>query len=153
VAYFPGEDIANYGIAGDTVDGVFARVPDILQGSSKKVFVMIGINDLLRGRSVSLIIPTYRALVEALGRDGAHVFVQSTLCTSDPYLNPRVLELNTELRTFCDGNRPRCEFIDVSSSICPDNHLDDSMTVDGLHLNPLGYQQWRNAIAQYVGAK
>jgi lysophospholipase L1-like esterase len=31
--------------------------------------------------------------------------------------------------------------------------LDDSMTVDGVHLSPLGYERWRDAIAQYVRRK
>jgi GDSL-like Lipase/Acylhydrolase family len=73
---FPDADIANYGISGDTVDGVVARVPSILASRAKKVFVMIGINDLRKGQSVSSIIPTYRKLVEALGGDGAQVFVE-----------------------------------------------------------------------------
>src|SRR5207248_8209738 len=57
---FPDEDIANYGISGDTVDGALARVPAILKSNARKVFVMIGINDLRRGRSVSWIISRYR---------------------------------------------------------------------------------------------
>jgi hypothetical protein len=61
---FPDADIANYGISGDTVDGVVARVPTILASHAKKVFVMIGINNLRKGQSVSSIIPTYRKLVE-----------------------------------------------------------------------------------------
>jgi lysophospholipase L1-like esterase len=151
---FPDVDIANYGISGDTVEGVLARVPSILQGNSDKVFVMIGINDLLRGHSVSSIIPAYKNLVQALGRGGAHVFVQSTLCMSDDaYVNSRVLELNAELRTFCDANPSRCEFIEIAGSICAKGQLDSRMTVDGVHLSPLGYQRWRDAIAQYMGRK
>ena len=151
---FPDENIANYGISGDTVDGVLARVHSILQGNSEKVFVMIGINDLRRGHSVSSIIPRYRNLVQALGRGSAHVFVQSTLCTShDAYVNPRVLELNAKLRIFCGVNPSQCEFIDIASSICANDQLDDSMTVDGVHLSPLGYKRWRDAIAQYVRRK
>ena len=65
--------LANYGISGDTVDGVLARVPSILASHAKKVLVMIGINDLRNGHSVSSIIPTYRTLVEALGTNGAQV--------------------------------------------------------------------------------
>jgi hypothetical protein len=143
---FPDETIANYGISGDTVDGVLARVPSILQGNPEKVFVMIGINDLRRGHSVSSIIPRYRNLVQALGLGSAHVFVQSTLCTSrDIYVNPRVLELNAKLSIFCGVNPSQCDFIGIASSICANDQLDDSMTVDGVHLSPLGYERRRNA--------
>jgi lysophospholipase L1-like esterase len=152
---FPDADIANYGISGDTVDGVVARVPSILASRAKKVFVMIGINDLRKGQSVISIIPTYRKLVETLGGDGGQVFVESTLCTSVRDLNVRVSELNAQLRTFCTTNPQRCEFIEVIDAVCPHNQslADSSFTADGLHLSPLGYERWRNAIAQHVGAK
>ena len=152
---FPNEEIANYGISGDTVEGVLARVPSILASQARKVFLMIGINDLRKGQSVSSIIPTYRSLVEALGRDGAHVFVQSALCTSATDLNMRVSELNAELRMFCTMTPERCEFIEVIDAVCPPNQspVDSSLTVDGLHLGPSGYERWRNSIARYVGAK
>src|SRR5262245_8027341 len=152
---FPDEDIVNYGISGDTVGGVLARVPSILASHAKKVLVMIGINDLRDGQSVSSIIPTYVTLVESLGGDGAQVFVESTLCTSDRDVNMRVSELNAQLRTFCTANRQRCEFIEVTDAVCPhDKSLaDSSFVADGLHLSPLGYERWKNAIAQHVGAK
>ncbi len=152
---FPDEDIANYGISGDTVDGVLARAPSILASHAKKVLVMIGINDLRNGQSVSSIIPTYRTLVEALGGDGAQVLVESTLCTSASDLNMRVSELNAQLRTFCTAKPQRCEFIEVIDTVCPHDQslADSSFTADGLHLSPLGYERWRNAIAQHVGAK
>jgi lysophospholipase L1-like esterase len=152
---FPDEDIANYGISGDTVGGVLARVPSILASHAKKVLVMIDINDLRDGQSVSSIVPTYLTLVEALGSDGAQVFVESTLCTSDRDVNMRVSELNAQLRTFCTANPQRCEFIEVIDAVCPHDQLlaDSSFAADGLHLSPLGYERWKNAIAQHVGAK
>jgi lysophospholipase L1-like esterase len=152
---FPNEEIANYGISGDTVEGVLARVPSILASRASKMLVMIGINNLRKGQSVSSIVPTYRTLVEALGRDGAQVFVESTLCTSATDLNMRVSELNAELRMFCTMKPERCEFIQVIDTVCPPDQspVDSSLTVDGVHLSPLGYERWRNAIAQYVRAK
>ena len=145
---FPHEDIANYGISNDTVEGVLARAPSILESHATKMFVMIGINDLREGRSVASLVPTYRMLVEALGRDGATVFVQSNLCTADSTLNMRAAELNAEMRMLCGAGT--CEFVEVNDAICP---LNDTMTKDGLHLSPMGYERWRNAISQYVRAK
>ena len=60
---FPDADIANYGISGDTVDGVVARVPSILASRAKKVFVMIGINDLHKGQSVK--VPSFRHIANS----------------------------------------------------------------------------------------
>ena len=116
------------------MDGVLARVPSILASHAKKVLVMIGINDLRNGHSVSSIIPTYRTLVEALGGNGAQVLVKSTLCTSASDLNMRVSELNAQLRTFCTANPQRCEFIEVIDTVCPHDQslADSSFTADGL---------------------
>ena len=52
---FPGLDIKNRGIAGDTTDGVLHRLDGITALSPDKIFLMIGINDLLMGRSVKRI--------------------------------------------------------------------------------------------------
>ena len=145
---FPHEDIANYGISNDTVEGVLARAPSILESHATKMFVMIGINDLRQGWSIASLVLTYRMLVEALGRDGATVFVQSNLCTADSTLNMRAAELNAEMRMLCGAGT--CEFVEVNDAICP---LNDTMTIDGLHLSPMGYERWRNAISQYVRAK
>jgi lysophospholipase L1-like esterase len=151
---FPEQQIANYGIGGDTVDGVLARVPNILAWHPKKIFVMLAINSLGKGQSASSIFPKYRNLIKALGREGALVYVQSTLCTSDRELNIRVTELNAELRAACTAEPARCEFIDVIDAFCPHDQLEESsLTVDGLHLSPSGYERWKNAIAPYIEAK
>jgi lysophospholipase L1-like esterase len=81
--------------------------------------------------------------------------VESTLCTSATDLNLRVSELNAQLRMFCTMKPERCEFIQVIDTVCPPDQspVDSSLTVDGVHLSPLGYERWRKAIAQYVRAK
>jgi lysophospholipase L1-like esterase len=67
----------------------------------------------------------------------------------------RVSELNAQMRTLCTANPQQCEFIEVIDAICPHDQslADSSFTADGLHLSPLGYEGWRDAIAQHVGAK
>ena len=81
-------------------------------------------------------------------RDGATVFEQSNLCTADSTSNMRAAELNAEMRMLCGAGT--CEFVEVNDAICP---LNDTMTIDGFDLSPLGYERWRNAISQYVRAK
>jgi len=54
-------------------------------------------------------------------------------------------ELNAKLSIFCGVNPSQCEFIGIAGSICANDQLDDSMTVDGVHLSPLGYERRRNA--------
>ena len=44
--YFPGLAIINEGIAGDTTYGVLQRLEAIIKKPAKKIFLMIGINDI-----------------------------------------------------------------------------------------------------------
>jgi lysophospholipase L1-like esterase len=56
---FPGKAIANRGIPGDTIDGIFARLGAVVQMSPRKVFIMAGINDLIRGSSADQVLPIH----------------------------------------------------------------------------------------------
>jgi lysophospholipase L1-like esterase len=79
------------------------------------------------------------------------VFVQSTLFTSrdfKPSINERVTELNSKLQDLCSDTLQLCKFIDLNKIMSPDGSL--TMTPDGLHLSPEGYQAWRDEIAPYV---
>ena len=45
------DTIENRGISGDTIDGVLDRL-DTINKNIEKVFIMIGVNDIMRGKSV-----------------------------------------------------------------------------------------------------
>jgi hypothetical protein len=121
-------------ISGDTVEGVLARVPSSCK--PREEGICDDRHQRLAQGTVSEFDQTYRTLVEALGRDGAQVFVESTLYTSATDLNMRVSELNAKLRTFCTVKPERCEFIEVIDAVCSHAQSpgDSSLTVDGLHL-------------------
>lgn len=68
-----------------------------------KVFVMVGINDLLKAREVEDILANYKDVVRSLNRSGAVVYVQSTLYVSRRSrlkLNGGVSEINSEMKLF-----------------------------------------------------
>lgn len=46
---FNNYSVKNRGISGDTCEGVYDRLESILRGHPRKVFLLIGINDLGRG--------------------------------------------------------------------------------------------------------
>ena len=59
-------NIKNRGIGSDTTYGVLKRLDNIIQSEPEKVFLMIGINDLGRGESVSEITSNYDKILERL---------------------------------------------------------------------------------------
>lgn len=150
----PGTRIANRGIAGDTIEGVLERLPSIQATNAKRIFVMIGVNDLLSGqRTADEIVPSYESLIENLQETGALVFVQSTLYTDRPgkeKTNAQIGILNRAIANFCFSRS--AVFVDLNSVLSKDDHLREDVTVDQLHLNPLGYSLWAARIQSQVPA-
>ena len=48
---FQNSKIKNRGISGDVTDGVLERLDEVTESKPSKIFLMIGINDLSRGKS------------------------------------------------------------------------------------------------------
>jgi lysophospholipase L1-like esterase len=155
---FPGQDIANRGIDGDTSDGVLARLDDILAGQPRHAFVMIGINDLADGgRKVDAVFANYSAIVARLERAGVRVVVQSTLPCNEAKsqwkscaaVNGKIARLNARLATLASA---RVSFADLRPLLAPGGNLDSELTLDGVHLNGEGYRRWQRAIAPLMPA-
>ena len=56
---FWGEVVQNRGISGDTTSGVLDRLYT-LNPNTKRVFIMIGVNDIMRGFSEDLVFENYK---------------------------------------------------------------------------------------------
>jgi len=152
---FPGVSIANRGIDGDTTDGVLERMDGILAVHAKKAFVMLGINDLSRGRDVEAVFADYRKIIERLEQSGARVYVQSTLfCRGElakayscAERSEQVARLNERLAGLAAG---QVVFVDLNRVLADAGGLKAELTYDGLHLNGQGYRLWKGAIASYM---
>ena len=155
---FPGVAIVNRGIDGDTADGVLERIGAIVALRPAKVFVMIGINDFVAGRSVDAVLRSYGRIVAALRESGAEVFVQSTLmCNAAKAAwagcaaaNGKVAQLNARLAAL-GAKGPT--FIDLNAKLAGAAGLKSELTFDGVHLNGAGYRLWRDEISPYVLAQ
>ncbi len=149
-------NIKNRGIGSDTTYGVLKRLDNIIQSEPEKVFLMIGINDLGRGESVSEITSNYDKILERLTKNvpNSEVFVQSVLPISKQKLNTqisneKVRSLNKEIKQL--SQKYNLIYIDLYSlMISEDDQLISGLTNDGIHLNGSGYEIWRNAIQQYI---
>jgi hypothetical protein len=60
-------DIINRGISGDTISGVLNRLKN-LNPNLQQAFIMIGINDLLRGQSVDYVFGNYKKIKQSINR-------------------------------------------------------------------------------------
>lgn len=139
-------NIANRGIDGDTTDGLLNRIQSD-KDSFKKVFLMIGINDLLRGKDVETIFSSYKKIISFYKSKNTMLVVQSTLHVYEKppsSVNEKVKSLNILLEEYCKNNS--IVFLDINKELAPNGYLNPKYTNDRLHLNGKGYEIWANAL-------
>lgn len=149
----------NQGISGETSRGLLNRLELFDKTQPDAIFVMIGINDLIRGVKDETILANQQLIVRYLQRvhPQAKIVVQSILPHSgtkatwerrDRLLaipNSRIRELNEQLKAI--AREENAVYLDLYPLFADDEgNLKMELSTDGLHLNPQGYLVWRNAL-------
>lgn len=158
--------VLNRGIGGDTVEGLKLRADELVRHKPQKLFIMIGINDLLNGRSSKEIINGYFELIAEFQKSvsDTQIFVQSILPINESLwkINESIntkqspLEIkndiqiiNNELKKAADDKK--FIFIDYYPHLVTgDNTLDEKYALDGIHLNRSGYTKLLEIIRPYI---
>lgn len=150
---FPNANIVNRGINSDTTEGVKNRLNDIIKASPKKIFIMIGINDLYAKKTPDEIIANYKEILNQIktGTPETQVFVQSILPVNnsiyfagDRIQNDVVMKVNDKLKLL--SREMGFQYVDVNSKVQENGQLLKSLTIDGIHLSGKGYNIWKNTI-------
>lgn len=142
-------DIINRGINGDTSNGLLKRL-DILNDNTKIIFIMIGINDILRNKSAEFVFNTYKKIVTKLRSKNIPIIIQSTLYIGEsapPYYNREVEKLNFLLQNY--SKKKSIQYIDLNVKFAPQGFLLEEYSLDGLHLNGKAYMLWVEIIQKY----
>ena len=155
---FINSNIKNRGIGSDTTYSLLNRIQEIVNLKPKKVFLMIGINDLGLGRSVAETIADYDKILAVLTESlpNSEIYLQSVLpinnrkFTCNPNLkdNKEIISLNNQIRKL--AKRYALTYIDLYSKMNLGEQLNPKITEDGVHLNGAGYEIWKNVIQKYV---
>ncbi len=152
----------NQGISGEVSTGLLKRIKlfDITQPD--QIFVMIGINDLIRGVDDTTLLNNYREIIRDLRwvHPDTQIVVQSILPHSgkqsnwegrDRLLkisNERIRNLNRELKLIAEEEG--ADFLDLHPLFTDaDGNLQMELSTDGLHLNNKGYLVWSSALKLY----
>lgn len=158
--FFNSNHIKNRGISGDRTDGVFARLNTILPGKPKKIFLMIGVNDLEHGVSPDSVVDGIIRIADRIASESpkTRLFIQSILPVNDQFgkfpkhtnKGESIIQINSKLKLFCMAHK--ITFIDLYSSFKnkTDEKLNPDYTNDGLHLMGDGYLLWIKMISKYV---
>lgn len=140
----------NRGISGDITFGVLERLQDVIDGKPKKVFILIGINDISRNIPDSLILRNYKLMIDRIrkGSKKTHIYFNTLLPVNASFgkfknhygKDEHILYINSEIKKLAAKN---VIIIDLYQQFLDrDNHLKAELTKDGLHLIPEGYQVW-----------
>jgi lysophospholipase L1-like esterase len=158
-AYFPSQNPANRGIAGDNTLGMLGRLHEIIMAKPEKLFIMAGINDISLNRSNEMIMTGIKSIIYQVreGSPDTKIYIQSLLpINNDDNRYKRMLnkekqieKLNKELKKFC--KKEKITFIDIYPSFLSEKRkLNVEYTTDGLHLNEKGYTVWADQIRKYI---
>jgi len=152
--------IKNRGISGDIVEGVYDRLAPILKGTPKKIFLMIGINDVSHDVAADSIVRAIRRVADKITRESpkTKLYIQSVLPVNDEFgLFPGATTKGNVVTDINDGLKEMCRdlrltYIDLYSTLkSPDNEkLNPAYTNDGLHLMGEAYLVWRDLLREYL---
>ena len=144
-------NVLNRGIAGDITYGLQHRVDEVVRHKPRKVFILIGTNDINKGIAVPAIVRTYTALLEQLKIDlpKTKLYVQSVFPINDSLINrqyykgtnAQIFQLNAALKAM--SNEVGATYVDVYPAMLDTKEqMNQEYTYDGLHLSGKGYLQW-----------
>jgi lysophospholipase L1-like esterase len=150
------ENIVNRGIPEDTTCGLLTRLAPILQSHPKQVFLLIGINDMIRGTPTQDIQRNYRQILTLIREKSPRtkVFVKSVLPISESSFyaakvkNEDILQFNRYLQRL--SQEFDYQYIDLYPLFLKDENLNPAFQFDGLHLNRQGYAVWRREVKKYI---
>ena len=151
---FNRRDMLNRGIDADTSEGVLNRIDDIIALKPKKIFIMIGGNDLNIGKKVPEIEANYKNIIANIraGSPLTKIYIQSLLPTVyklAPLPRSGIKELNARIRAMADN--VHVLYVDIYSQVIDANgDLNSEYTRDGVHLNGKGYRAWRRSIDRFI---
>ena len=157
---FQNRHVKNRGISGDRSDWLLGRLDSILTAHPKKLFLMIGTNDLAAGRTPDEIVRDVERLIDRFQRESkwTKIYVQSILpVNGEGFTKYRshyehahlIVPTNKRLEALCDEKG--VQYLDVWGALADyEGKLDKRYTNDGLHLMGPGYLVWRDAIKIHV---
>ncbi len=150
--FFPPSRVINKGVAGYTTQNILSEINATIILRPNSIFLMIGINDLLRGVSVEQTFKQYTLIVDTLQKNKITVVMQATLECSRPQCGSTVDDvraLNQKLQAFAVARN--IQWLDLNPGLTNDvQGLLPKYTWDGLHLSKAAYLHWAERLKSFI---
>lgn len=153
----------NKGINGAVTNDLIDRVKeDVIDYQPKKIFILIGTNDLGNGKKPAEVVNNIDKLIRMIQSESKNtkIYVESILPVNDSddreehhdlekRDNSVTKKTNEELKELC--KRRNVTYIHTYDEFLnEDGNLKLDYTYDGLHLNNEGYEKLKNIIKKYL---
>ena len=152
------DDVWGYGIGGDKTFGITHRMNMISAVKPRKLFILIGVNDIRSGWTIEETLANYELLLKACQTQlpNTLIYIQSVMpmnfnIHSNEFVdsNAWVILLNTKIKRLAE--KYNYQYIDLYPKMLDQNGmLFASYSDDGLHLNVTGHQAWAKLLAPYL---
>jgi lysophospholipase L1-like esterase len=152
---FPQYNTLNRGISADNTFGILYRLHEIIRRKPKKLFILIGINDIGKNIPDEVIVSNYRKIIDSLQLQtpSTKIYVQSILPTNNNFTNfknhqnktEHIVFVNKELKKLCAEKE--ITYVNLHDAFLnAEGKLDEKYTNDGLHLTGEGYLKWKEVL-------
>ncbi|MDO5608606.1 MAG: GDSL-type esterase/lipase family protein [Capnocytophaga sp.] len=164
---FGNKNMKNRGISADTSEGVLDRLAPIVKGKPKKIFLLIGTNDIARKNPLnSVSTQTIDSIAQNIEKIVLEVkkaspktkfYLQSILPVNadfkmfNEHQQPEAIKLlNQKIKQISEKHNVR--YVDLYTHFVVENtdKLNPDYTNDGLHLTGEGYLLWARLIKPYL---
>lgn len=156
---FPELKVFNRGISGDITKGVLNRLGETVDRHPRKLFLLIGTNDLAQGDDKDDVLNRIRQIISLIRTHSpqTEIYVQSIFpVNAEPHRflghaknTEKIKYINHQLQKEAEKNG--YTYIDLFTALKnEEGHMDLSYSNDGLHLLGKGYMLWKHLIYPYV---
>ncbi len=149
--------IKNRGINGDISKGVLLRLHEVTESQPLKVFIEVGINDILNGIAADSTKKNLSDIIRTIKSESprTQIFVHSLFPTNwNAYgtsnsVVPAVADINRFIEDL--SRQEHCTFINVYDDFSLNGRLHLMYDCgDSLHLNGQGYLRWSDKVRPYL---
>jgi lysophospholipase L1-like esterase len=154
--YLQNGALRNRGVWGDVSGSVLKRIDSVAIVKPKKVFIMVGVNDIMAGLEPKDIAGNMEKIVSRIHTlsPQTKIYIESVLPT-DKEINrtkesseSNIVKLNKLYKSIAavDG----VTYIDLHPYFVEHGALKKAYSYDGLHMNGHGYSKWSELVKPYL---
>lgn len=152
----PEHNVANLGIAGESVEGLLSRVVKIKDAfpDADIIFIMTGINNVAMGDLEFF--DFYKVIIEKLTSfyPNAKIYVHSLLPAAVSFISKdSIMKANEFLKELARSQG--VEYVDIHNRFVDTkgNAINENLMDDGVHISSAGYDVWLNVVEGIINVE